>query len=345
MRLCIALFCVLLPVGAQSATAAPPAQPAARTGGFSWLVEGRLVVDEEVKPEWAQGRPRLVSLSAQAGTGYAARRGVHLAALPQGHEALIGRRVRAYSLEGPVCEAAVSGLTLFSWVDPHFGTVDEWKGRGEDDQGRPRHGRPWSGARIAAAVWESGARLLLGDLGKGGCAGALWALPAEVPPPRIVAAAPAGPELVRAAWTEVRKLPAYQKIQKEYADFSSLEETRTPRWEDYRGPAEPEVKLLRHPAMTILSFDLTAGDQVPCTQDFYGHISALWEVQGDPARPRLVLRSPPDGDADFTPGVAVDLDGDGQVELLDDKHLLRLQGGTFRPVQTRPTMPSYDCPC
>jgi hypothetical protein len=45
---------------------------------------------------------------------------------------------------------------------------------------------------------------------------------------------------------------------------------------------------------------------------------ALWQVDGSSENPRLLLRNQPDESMTMRPTAAVDVDGDGHVELLFD---------------------------
>ena len=94
----------------------------------------------------------------------------------------------------------------------------------------------------------------------------------------------------------------------------------------------------------------------------WGSLWALWQIEGDRDDPRLVLRNQPDESMTLLPTSAVDVNGDGQVELLFDQFtdedaanaagqpqllergVVRALGGAYIDVTGLET-PILICPC
>ncbi|MCS6913691.1 MAG: nuclear transport factor 2 family protein [Myxococcales bacterium] len=306
---------------------APPAP-----GGLLWVLEGEAVLARQLPEEasWFRGPPVLIA----ARSGYAAVRDLDVTRLPQEHRA--GPRLRLVTPRGQSCLATLGPLRVRSWVRPHFGEVQTWQGQSADNP------HPWPQGRIAAAVWSLGERLLLARLQAEGCQDALLALPEQAPAPLVVPGKEADAALRKVVLGALSKLAAYARIQQRFA-AATLSQPRTARWEDYRSAAPPQVHLYEHPRASLVYVSHQAGEPPQgCGDetDFYGALSVLFELQGG----RPILRSDPDTPVE-RPLVALDVEGDGQVELLTAQELLRRQGEVYRPALAAPVMPDHDCPC
>jgi hypothetical protein len=112
---------------------------------------------------------------------------------------------------------------------------------------------------------------------------------------------------------------------------------------------------------TLLSVSATVNEG-GCEDGVLGSLWALWQVEGSPENPRLALRNQPDESMTMRPTAAVDVDGDGRVELLFDGFsdygsanmfgqpqvldhgIVRALGGAYVDVEG-PETPILLCPC
>lgn len=293
----------------------------------------RVVLRIGAEPGWARGPARLVTEQE----GMQVRREVDPARLPPRLAALRGAALRLYKQGRPLCETQVTGLHMLGWAEPGADELGRWRGEGADG----KSGAPWPRARVAEDVWEIGGHLLIGELAAP-CPGADWALPAAQPPPVLAKARRPGAELLRLALAELRRLPAYRQLQREYEERRDLERPRTPRWESYRGDG-PRVRALQLGATTLVYAVVDTAEW--CSSDFGGRLWALWQVEGPPGQQRLSLRSVPAPPEIVEPEAALDLDGDGVLELLlPGPGLLRSVGAIYRAPEVL-EMPRLGCAC
>lgn len=260
--------------------------------------------------------------------------------LPAPLAAWKGRAVRLYDADEGICDAKVEGLYLATRFWPHFGMTGAWHGTG-DAEGEA----PMPPDRIAAQAWEMlepSQRIVVGRLSArtGSCGQVLWARDAAAPAPVVAAPIAAGKALQLEALGAFRKLSAWARIQKEYQADATGEKTRD--WTDYE-QAHPQVHAFRLPdGRTFVT--ATAGAGSGCG-DFRGELWAAWEVKGTEAPHRLVLLSD-EGDPGgaFEPRAVMDLDGDGNVEIMGTDQLQTPSGAVLRPA-VDVSAPSFDCPC
>jgi hypothetical protein len=288
-----------------------------------------LVLSPAASADWAQGPARAVRRAAVA------RRDVQEAKLPEPLKAWKGRKVALYGPQGKVCEGAVTGLALLAEAVPHFGVVQGWNG----EQGEPKLTDDQTAEEIWRLAADRGRRLVgLLDVDAGRCAGARFGRDAARSAPAVYRANPADGPLGATALAAFRALPAYQSVAKQFrADGKAGD------WETYSG-GKPTIITYVHPDAGTRYVLLHAEAGSGCG-DFRGELWAIWQVTGPLAKPTLVLLSgaerPGEG---FVPAVAVDLDGDGQPELVSPHRLLRREGKGYRTaVNLEP--PFFDCPC
>src|SRR5262249_28504756 len=117
-----------------------------------------------------------------------------------------------------------------------------------------------------------------------------------------------------------RALPESRAIQREFVTWSAHQDHKpASSWFD-QGKRNPVVRLIRvkptGPMLLSVSAEIHEGG---CGEEgVFGSLWALWQVDGPPENPRLVLRNQPDESMTMQPTAAVDVDGDGHVELLFD---------------------------
>jgi hypothetical protein len=248
---------------------------------FAYVVDGAVVIDVAPEDAWARGKLRVVS----KGNPLVVRRA---AEPPRAKRGLAGKRMRLFSLEGPVCEATLA--------DRYAIVAREADTDGPDE------------------AFELGQKVLVAELSdpSGDCKGARFARSAALPAPAISGVtAGALPEAVLAAY---RALPAWKDLQKTWRADPAAREHGAPReWDG--GDKVRELWSLRAGTRTLVGVRSFTG--FSCGE-FGGGLWALFELD-EKGTPTLRF----DGTREETlellkPHHAVDLDGDGEPELLFD---------------------------
>jgi len=283
---------------------------------FALVVGGRVVITDEVMEPWSSGPPTRSMLD---GPWEAIIRKVDAAKLPAPLRAWKGRKVRLFDFSGPVCDGTISGFEHVRRVVPHFSEKQDWKENKVPE------------SEIAKSLWDeaAGSDLLLGTVDQGKkCKDAKWARGQSLPAPKMIAPEKADEKLAQKALREFRKLPAWKKVQ---ADYQS-EDGRKGNWDEYDND-KPEVKRLG-PLVYV-----TAQAGSGCG-DFGGRLFGMWEVAGD----KLIPRYKPDEYDFLNPMAAVDVDGDGVLEILIDEGILRRSGDQYGSPEHLEVL-DHDCPC
>jgi len=170
--------------------------------------------------------------------------------------------------------------------------------------------------------WSTTANFLVAkvDGDRKACAGATWARSAALPAPPIATAETPRAQLKARALAAFRALPQSQAIESEYAVWSKTQHEKAARAWFEHGKARPTIRVFSvQPAgPTLLSISAIIAEG-GCGEDgMHRSLWALWQVDGSSENPLLALRNQPDESMTMRPTAAVDLDGDGRVELLFD---------------------------
>jgi hypothetical protein len=248
---------------------------------FAWVTSGRVVLAADADASWAAGAPAgVVELTEGPAV---ARRAVDVKRLPAGLAQLAGRKFVLYGERGRVCAGVLKTFVLLARAGGYSEQRDEWTNLPKGD--------------AAAAIFEAatGDRtvVLAGELGpvEGDCAGATFARDAALPAPALARSAKAGRAVRAEAAAELRALPAWK--------------------------ARPE---LRRSPVTVTMFEghaerlalAAAETSGVCGDDTVAALLAIPDAGG------MTLRA----DSDHLPAgrlvLAVDLGGDGSLELLFD---------------------------
>ncbi|AKT39502.1 nuclear transport factor 2 family protein [Chondromyces crocatus] len=133
---------------------------------------------------------------------------------------------------------------------------------------------------------------------------------------------------------DLRKLPAYAELQKEYEGLKAAGDPA--RWEEAQG-SKQEVLVMELPSgVTLITATLSAG--TGCGT-FGGALSAVWESKGG----KLTRVSEAFGEA--LPAVsAADVDGDGRFEIVFENGMLRSSGAHYEQWE-RLVVPALDSGC
>jgi hypothetical protein len=301
--------------------------PSEAQGRFLHLVEGDVVLAKDAPESWSQGAPQQKPqrpgwVAGEVVVTYRQLRSDKVPANLLGWQA---RSVRLFGLTGQVCAATISELVPASALYTDGSMFSAYA-----DEGRT----PPSEREKAAAEWEAGRRLLVGRLTttSGDCKGAVFARAAELPVPVISKFEPARPPWRAVALRLLRRHPLYAEIQASWLrylahedlDLSAPAGAERPEWLHKRwdGPDKPldkwsgEVKVARHPLRdsTLLSV-LAERSTDPDT--LVGTMWALWEATGEPPSPKVVPMNQPARSRSIEPLAALDLDGDGRLELVN----------------------------
>jgi hypothetical protein len=332
-------------MAADSSTAAAAPAPGAEPPAQFLPVAGcQVVLATPVQDDWATGASR-ARPGEYGGMPNAIVRDLAEARLPGQLAAWRGARVKLFDLKGPLGEATIQDLAVLDRFDEAAG----------DDRGD--------------SGWVVVDSALVGQLKAdepGACARARWARPAAAPAPQIMPARPARGALRAAALRAFRALPDSRRLDAE-----------SRRWmRDHGGPPRFDLAMPwygREVTINILppsvqgAPTLVAGaarTRGLCNEP-EGSLWALWEVvspkrPGDP--PALVLRSRPQDGLYLVPAATVDVNGDGDPEILyqdlrdrtqsnaagqpaiEDVGLLR-RGARLYDHHDGLTVMSFVCPC
>lgn len=298
--------------------------------------EAYVVLHRRVPELWATGPAVLLSAESAA----AARWQADDRLLPMEVGGWRGREVVLHARDGQTCAARIADLHVLARVGPHFGTVQQWQGH----EGQPRP----ADAEIAKEIGElaGDTKMLVGRLeGARGCHDATWARGARAAAsPAWIAAGEVPADVRDKALAALRALPGYLALQKAWAG-----ETKAPRprWWDEHDGAKAAVVAMRDGdgSVRFVAAKAVAGDG--CAS-FRGEFWAIWQVgkaaEGQGAGALTLLTDPGDPGPPFLPTAAIDLDGDGRMELLDAEQLVRPLGTGYK--RTESVIPlSFDCPC
>jgi hypothetical protein len=315
---------------------------------FAFVLDGEVVVSTEPKDDWASGPPRMDGNLGKRFV-FRAKRPVDITRLPPELSRLKGTAIRLFDAKGVRCEAKLGTFLLRGRSIAAMDDLDEGEG-------------------AADGAWSSSSHFLVAKVDGGGkaCAQSTWARAASLPAPTITTAVPAPPDLEQRALEAFAALPESRAIQRRFDTWAH--EHHKPKGKAWfqtakRGARVRVIRPAKGPAFVAILASGSAGDGDQCGGDgVVGTLSGLWEITGPDDSPKLVLRNEPDEALALDVAGAVDVDGDGQVELLFDgfqdpestnafgqggdvEHgLLRARGGVYVDVAA-PETPVLICPC
>ena len=324
-----ALVAVLasIPRAATVSAAAPPDAPRTTSPFALAFVEGgRAHVVLDPSPDLTEATsPEVRSLEDPVVVASTPRR------LSSAAATWLGRRVRLYGATGALCEGVVGDVALVGRVSPHEATTARLQGR--DDEAPPL-----SPAEVASEAWSIAAAadavVLAGEVDAVGCEGAVWAGPADVPAPAFVLSEAADAATEHRALAAFRALPSWAAVEDRYR--TDVREDRAARW-DSHGESRPTVNVIAlgdGSRFVIVTADVGGG-----CGDFGASATAVFR---EDAR-GLTLTGPP-AEESFVPTAAVDVDGDGALDLVLPTGVRRARGGAFEHGEAL-RVPFLGCPC
>jgi hypothetical protein len=274
------------------------------------LLDGAIVLTGKVDPAWGTGR-------ATADASYVGHRAVEAARLPEAFRALGGKAVEVFDTKGKRCTATVGRFELQARATWHFGMIEQWKEAAQAD--------------IAKDVWRQAPSMLVAHLDalKGGCGDLVFG--------RLVGSSTAPVVLFKKV--DAALVPrARTKLVEAMAEKAKGEDLS--RVEDFL-LAENVSDATR--SLLGISFDPEL-----CTPDPSLSSETFWRVDLSKTPADFTVLS--QGDSDVrTPLLAVDLDGDGDLEIIyrgwprEPVGILKLGKGALQRWFVE--VPYYDCPC
>ena len=266
----------------------------------TWLAEDRYaILNASPQATWADGAPTYAGQNT-------ALRSVAMARVPKALRGWLGRPVRVLGANGAVCETRLQRFVLRAQVTPDAATAEVWDGCAEP---------PVAPAVIAQRIWDlaaSSGRQLLAEF-SAPCQGALLAVDPDLPAPAIAAPEPASAELGERALSEFRKLPAYAQIQ---ARFKTEHPDAEGSWDDHEARRGVwSLQLPTHAPLVFVSEEVGAGCSAPSAA-FSAGLSAIWSEGGASAPLGLLLVPEALDDRRLTPRAVLDLEADGNVQVL-----------------------------
>ena len=275
------------------------------------VLDGEVVLTTRVDKSWAVG-------PATAGAGFIGHRAVDVTRLPEGFRAWAGKPVEVFDAAAKSCTASIGGFELQARAEWHFGTVENWKTA--------------SKSAIASEVWAQAQPLLVAHLRdkKGPCGQPVFGrVVGSSTTPVIPFQEVKGPLLSVAR--DKAKAALADKAKGE--DLSQLQ----------------GFQMAKHPADAAQSLLFISLDPELCADQESLSAELLWRV--DPAKQPALFTPLSNGDADRRQALlAVDLDGDGQLEVIYQGWPTELIGILSLPKAGQPrrvfvSIPYFDCPC
>lgn len=282
---------------------------------------------------WAKGAPSLVAKESPV----VARRDVDELLLPKVMTRLVGRTMRVVGTSGEVCRGTVGAPFLMSRVEPHFGERQRWEGE-EDDNGNKTPA--FSDERVAEIAWDmvSDGKLLVAELvgTTGDCQDARFARAADLPGLTTISARQPAATLAMQALAALRKLPAYEAIEKAYRESSQAKPSVA--WTESQN-ADVDMHEFSTGKATYVWLSASAGET--CSE-FSGRMNVLWKVSGTNAK-KYEFEVIYEGEAEFSPEMLVQLPGDNAPSLLGRESMLRRDTKGYEVEELH--VPYLDCPC
>jgi ketosteroid isomerase-like protein len=277
-----------------SDTRAPGAIDVVAFRQFAFVVDGEVIVSMNPDEAWATGPAKIDPNPAETDL-VRVRRQVDPKKLPAEVAQIAGSQVLLMDAKGVRCEARLGGFLLRSRVAIT-----------DTEDGPP----PWSmTANFLVATVANNSKA---------CAGATWARSAKLPAPPVTTASTPNAKMRARAVAAFRALPQSQAIQRRFAKWYARQGYHVaPAWfsQEKDHPTVRVMAVVNGPTLLSVSATINDGD---CSDDVRGSLWALWQVDGPADNPRLILRNQPDESMTMQPTAAVDVDGDGRVELLFD---------------------------
>lgn len=325
-----------------SAIATPKSPSENRPEEFSWVTSlattSGLILERGVDLNAVQGSPMYISDER-------IERPLLTKALAPRYQALVGQAFNVYSASGQSCAARVSGFKVLVEAVPHFGMVQSWNGTVDG----VRDGGPKAGpAQRALSLWrlsEAGGRFLVAELDTV-CPEGLWARSAALPAPSLWRSRALSDDELAAARKAARSSAEYRELQRQFvAAFA-----KSVPWDETGRASERSVAFEDKAGRVYYSLLMRSGEDDGCGSAFDVDRWFLLQKQAS----GLALVSAPNQDhvESAMPRVlapvfaehALDLDGDGQLELFGGRDLFAHGRRGFAAISNL-SGAFFDCGC
>ena len=299
------------------------ARPVLATGEALLMHADELVLATTPSLSWGKGPMKVDPIDS----GYAVHREVALERLPASLQAVIGARYHLYSAEGGICDAQVTGVSLFGEERGQYFTESEEKPTRADM--REMAGKLDNGAYVLQA------RLAAPD----GCT-PVWARSADLPPPIVFARGIDDPSLRPRVLEHMKTLRGLRSMSAErrayLRDLDAEERRKQPSWAAF---LDAQLKLVRWDEIGgtrgFVTAQITHDDG--CGGFNPDPVTMLFELSGDTLTPHA--------DPGFLDPIALmDVDRDGHLEAVTgDATTLETRGP--KPLAFDYSFVSVFCPC
>ncbi len=285
--------------------------------------DGALVLAANPSLAWGTGRMKVDPIDA----GYTVHREVAIERLPASLQAVIGARYNLYSAEGGICDAQVSGVSLYGEeTGQHFTESDEKPTRAD--------------MREMAKELDNGTYVLEARLAAPDGCTPVWARSADLPPPIVFARGIDDPSLRPRVLEHMKTLRGIRRMSAErrgyLRDLDAEERSKQLPWAAF---LDAQLKFVRWDEIGGTRGFVTA--QVTHDDGCGGFnpdpVTMLFELNGDILTPHA--------DPGFLDPIALmDVDRDGHLEAVTgDATNLETRGP--RPLAFRYSFLSVFCPC
>jgi len=247
--------------------------------------------------------------------GLSVLRRLELSRLPAEIAQWHGKTLRFFSSNGGSCTAKISGFRVRATADWHFGSVQSWEsGEVSEDE-------------IIEQIWAQGVHLLEAIIADGSaCPDGVVAFDASQPASKVAAFSNVEGDDARSFIDAAAQALSGASIEEAWVYQAGLDAADT------------------HGATT---FTHVASSAEACTPDAIGvNATVIWRGSAGKPRDTAVYQSP---DRTLRPGLLIDLDRDGDLELIYSEWprlrvgFLDLTTGNDLPGGVE--IPFYDCPC
>jgi hypothetical protein len=298
-----------------------------------------LILGQVAQPSWLKGRV-FEEWDRHRSSYQLSWRAVDETALPRAVKAWIGTDVLIVDRDGATCAAKVGGLR-FGELRWEF-LLDHKTGKGGPTPSTDEV-KATTPDEIAAQQFEN--RVLVGTLEARatGCPHPIWVRRADLPVPRIFTAVDASPALWTRVMDQVRLLKEYRDEERTFRQ--EVPDTTEKRWEFY-DHARPTVRVIHLDGHNVIVTMIAAsGSEKPgggCG-GYGGSLARIWHGTLDGDTLMLGKRLDSGGYLPGQPVQAVDVDGDGRLELIGSNWIGFAIKGVFDRWESFPE--PFICPC
>jgi hypothetical protein len=313
---------IVASVGAGSFVAAADAGEPLRPGEFFYQFRDDVVLWSTASTRWGRGAYRLEAVPDDRNDQIIVSRAVDARQLPPVLSQWRDRVLRLYAWDGSSCTATITGFRLVGVARLVPPLAAQWNALRDLAKGDPAIGNDdWQDqTAMAEAAWNQGAHFLVATVDRPeSCTAQAWARDAELPTPARAAEEPISEWLRALAIETFRALPAWQRLQRAYAQATDRRGEPDPSW-DRRDHAQPHVQSFRLSSKgaerhVVSVYAVHDNPDVTRARRLW----AIFELEGPADHPILLLRDVASGravPAGLELQAVIDLHDDGRAALM-----------------------------